>query len=249
MSTMPVKDADGASVTIPVPTVGQATMANSSPVAIASDQSAIPVTGPLTDAALRATAVPVSGTVAVSGAVAVTGTFYQTTQPVSIASTLPISAVTLPLPSGAATAAKQPALGTAGTASADVLTVQGATSMTALKVDGSATTQPVSGTVAVSAANIDASLKSGTATRASVPSAATSTTILASNTNRKGAIILNSDANALLLDLSGGTAASTRYQVRLVQYANYEVGSGYTGLITGIWEADGAGAADVVEFT
>lgn len=48
------------------------------------------------------------------------------------------------LPSGAATAAKQPALGTAGTASADVLTVQGITSMTALKVDGSAVTQPVS---------------------------------------------------------------------------------------------------------
>ena len=51
------------------------------------------------------------------------------------------------LPTGAATAAKQPALGTAGTPSADVITVQGVTSMTALKVDGSAVTQPVSGTV------------------------------------------------------------------------------------------------------
>ncbi len=48
------------------------------------------------------------------------------------------------LPSGASTAAKQPALGTAGTASADVITVQGIASMTALKVDGSAVTQPVS---------------------------------------------------------------------------------------------------------
>lgn len=51
------------------------------------------------------------------------------------------------LPTGAATAAKQPALGTAGTASTDVITVQGIASMTALKVDGSAVTQPVSGTV------------------------------------------------------------------------------------------------------
>lgn len=68
--------------------------------------------------------------------VAVTGTFYQATQPVSAAS--------LPLPSGAATAAKQPALGTAGTPSSDVITVQGAASMTALVVDGSAVTQPVS---------------------------------------------------------------------------------------------------------
>lgn len=58
------------------------------------------------------------------------------------------------LPTGASTAAKQPALGTAGTPSADVLTVQGVTSMTALKVDGSAVTQPVSGTVAVTNSDI-----------------------------------------------------------------------------------------------
>jgi hypothetical protein len=65
--------------------------------------------------------------------------------------TQPISVTSLPLPSGAATAAKQPAPGTAGTPSADVLTVQGATSMTALKVDGSSFTQPVSGTVTANA--------------------------------------------------------------------------------------------------
>ncbi len=64
---------------------------------------------------------------------------------------LPISAASLPLPSGAATVAKQPALGTAGTASSDVITVQGITSMTPLKVDGSAVTQPVSGTVTANA--------------------------------------------------------------------------------------------------
>lgn len=60
---------------------------------------------------------------------------------------------TVSLPTGAATAAKQPALGTAGTPSSDVITVQGVTSMTPLKVDGSAVTQPVSGTVAVSTIN------------------------------------------------------------------------------------------------
>jgi hypothetical protein len=51
------------------------------------------------------------------------------------------------LPTGASTSAKQPALGTAGSASADVITVQGVASMTAVKVDGSGVTQPVSGTV------------------------------------------------------------------------------------------------------
>lgn len=74
-----------------------------------------------------------------NASIAVTGTFWQATQPISAAS--------LPLPAGAATAAKQPTLGTAGTPSADVISVQGEASMTALKVDGSAVTQPVSGTV------------------------------------------------------------------------------------------------------
>ncbi len=64
------------------------------------------------------------------------------------ATTQPVSAASLPLPALAATSTKQPALGTAGTPSADVLSVQGVTSMTALKVDGSGATQPVTGTVA-----------------------------------------------------------------------------------------------------
>lgn len=90
--------------------------------------------------------------------------------------TQPVSAASLPLPSGASTSAKQPALGTAGTASADVITVQGIASMTALKVDGSAVTQPVSGTVTTNqggtwtnrivgnaGASLDAAVGAGTA--------------------------------------------------------------------------------------
>lgn len=112
---------------------------------------------------------PAGSETLMAGAMPVTGTFWQATQPVSIAAavavtqsgswtvtanagtgTFAISAASLPLPTGAATAAKQPALGTAGTASTDVLTVQGIASMTALKVDGSGVTQPVSGTVGIS---------------------------------------------------------------------------------------------------
>jgi len=60
---------------------------------------------------------------------------------------------TVSLPTGAATAAKQPALGTAGTASTDVITVQGISGGVALPVSGTfwQTTQPVSGTVALGA--------------------------------------------------------------------------------------------------
>lgn len=68
-----------------------------------------------------------------NASIAVTGTFWQATQPVSAAS--------LPLPTGASTAAKQPALGTAGTASADVITVQGIASMTPLSVSGTVTAE------------------------------------------------------------------------------------------------------------
>lgn len=81
--------------------------------------------------------------------------------------TQPVSASSLPLPAGASTSAKQPALGTAGSASSDVITVQGVASMTALKVDGSGVTQPVSGTVTANVGTtnglaLDATLTGGT---------------------------------------------------------------------------------------
>lgn len=72
---------------------------------------------------------------------------------------------TVSLPTGASTAAKQPALGTAGTASSDVITVQGIASMTALKVDPSAVTSPIS------AASLP--LPSGAATAAKQPALGT----------------------------------------------------------------------------
>lgn len=114
----------------------------------------------------------------VSGTVAATQSGTWTVQPGNTANTTawkvdgsavtqPISAASLPLPSGASTSAKQPALGTAGTASADVLTVQGIASMTPLKTDGSGTTQPISGTVTANIGTtnglaLDATLTGGT---------------------------------------------------------------------------------------
>lgn len=61
-----------------------------SEVSVTNFPATQPVSGPLTDTQLRATAVPVSGTfwqatqpVSISGSVPVTGTFWQATQPVS----------------------------------------------------------------------------------------------------------------------------------------------------------------------
>lgn len=65
---------------------------------------------------------------------------------------------TVSLPTGAATAAKQPALGTAGTASADVISVQGIASMTPLQVSdaGGSLTVDNGGTFAVQVTAISA---------------------------------------------------------------------------------------------
>ncbi len=71
--------------------------------------------GGLTDDELRATPVPISGTVACTGTFyqatqPVSGAFYQATQPVSGTfwqATQPVSAASLPLPAGAATSALQ----------------------------------------------------------------------------------------------------------------------------------------------
>ena len=84
---------------------------------------------------------------------------------VSTANPLPITAAALPLPTGAATAAKQPALGTAGTASTDVLTVQGIAAMTPLAVSAAALPLP-SG--AATEAKQDAQITQETAAAASL---------------------------------------------------------------------------------
>jgi hypothetical protein len=101
----------------------------------------VAVTGPLTDTQLRATPVPVSGTVSTGG---LTNTELRASAvPVSLTSTtitgtVAVSATALPLPAGAATSALQggglpAALGAGG----------------GLKIDGSGTALPVSGTVSV----------------------------------------------------------------------------------------------------
>lgn len=351
---------------------GQATMANSEPVVIASDQSTVPVSAvslPLPAAASTSAKQPALGTAGTASidVITVQGIASMTalktdgsavTQPVSGTvtanagtGTMAVSAASLPLPTGASIAAKQPALGTAGTPSADVLTVQGATSMTALKTDSSATTQPVSaaslplptgaatsakqdtlltelqlkadltetqpvslasvpshavtnagtfatqptsvvpgtgptnlgkaedaahasgdtGVMALAVRNDGAATslsgtngdytpiatdaagvqyvvqKSPTATLANVASSATSVTILAANTARKGAMIYNDSTQVLYLKF-GATASATSFTVPLATNTYYEVPGGYTGIIDGIW-VSANGNARVTELT
>ena len=124
-----------------IPAQGQALAAASMPVVlpVAQDPVAYWQSGGASLVAFASAPTVVLGTgSAAIGSVTVTS-----------APTTAITAASLPLPAGAATSAKQPALGTAGTPSADVLSVQGISGGTAIKVDGSATTQPVSGSVSL----------------------------------------------------------------------------------------------------
>lgn len=88
-----------------------------------------------------------------------------------------------------------------------------------------------------------------TGTLSNVADTASSTTILAANSSRKGASVANDSSAALYLKM-GSTASTTSYTVRLVQHAYWECPFGYTGIITGIWATDpGDGAARVTEYT
>jgi hypothetical protein len=115
----------------------------------------------------------------------------------------------------------------------------------------------VSGTaISVSSGTSDAGTQrvimagAATGTKSNVASSASSVTILASNTSRKGAMIYNDSTQILYLDLSGGTASSTSYSVQIPAQGFFELPPTmiYNGAITGIWAAAN-GNARVTEFS
>jgi hypothetical protein len=288
------------------PSLGQALAAASVPVVLTAAQ--ISTLTPFSTVAATQSGTwnvnNVSGTVSLPTGASTEATLSSLNAKVTAVNTGAVVVSSSALPSGASTAAKQPALGAAGTASADVITVQGIASMTAIKTDGSATTQPVSGTVtanagtnlntsalALSATQTDgtqqtkitdgtniakvtaASTAAAAADKAlvvsispnsiastqanrpattaltSVSYSATSTTILAANTSRIGASIVNTSASILYLLMNSGTASSTNFTVVLYQNGYYEVPFGSTSAIKGIWASGSGGAAIVTEYT
>lgn len=93
---------------------------------------------------------------------------------------------------------------------------------------------------------------STTGATTSVASSATPVTLLAANTARRGATIVN-DSTAILYGLLGaGTVSATNYTFALDGKSTvpgyYEAPFGFTGIITGIW-ASATGSARVTEFS
>jgi len=94
-------------------------------------------------------------------------------------------------------------------------------------------------------------IRAPTGTVTSTAAATSSTAILASNTARKGATIINSSTSIAYINM-GATASSSAYTVAMnaagAVPSYYEVPFGYTGAINAIWVAAN-GNAIVTEFT
>lgn len=93
----------------------------------------------------------------------------------------------------------------------------------------------------------DNAVNTGTSTQ--VASLGTLQTILAANTARYGGSVYNDDANGLYLLLGAGTVTTSVYTVLIPSGGYFEIPYGFTGVLTGLWGADGAGSARVTEYT
>lgn len=148
---------------------------------------------------------------------------------------------TVSLPTGASTAAKQPALGTAGSASADVITVQGIASMTPLLVNGSGVTQPVSGTVT---ANAGSGTFGTNLAQVNGGTVATGNGVVGAQVQR---VAIASDNTAFGVNLTQYTPSSGRLPIELntnagVNLAQVAGGTAINGGVTGTVAAGGTTA-------
>jgi len=81
----------------------------------------------------------------------------------------------------------------------------------------------------------------------SLASAATSQPLVAANPDRRGLIVVNTDANDLFLKY-GATASTADFSVKVAAGGSWTMPAPvFTGRIDAIWAGDGAGAAVATE--
>lgn len=198
--------------------VGQNTMANSLPVAIASDQTAVPVSdngGSITvDGTVAATQ---SGTWNINN---ITGTISLPTGAATESTLSTINGKVTACNTGAVTISTALPAGTNNIGDVDVLTLP------------------------------DVAIKNySTSSVTSVVSAAVSTSILASNANRRMAIMVNDTDKSVYVKL-GATASTTSFSYKLSPGQILELPIPiYTGAIDAIWETSPTGSMRVTEIT
>lgn len=89
-----------------------------------------------------------------------------------------------------------------------------------------------------------------TGTRTQVADIASDTQILASNTARLGATVYNDSSALLYLGLGTTAVTSSNYTVKLFSNGYYEVPTGFTNELRGLWATDpGDGGAKITELT
>jgi hypothetical protein len=86
-------------------------------------------------------------------------------------------------------------------------------------------------------------------TLSNVGDSASSVTVLASNSSRKGAVVVN-DSSAVLYLKFGATASATSFTFKMQPDDTVIINAKnlYTGIIDGIWASDAGGSARVTEF-
>ena len=213
-------------------------------------------TGGLTDAELRASAVPVSISSDIQiGAVELKNGTDDTRATITAGNALKVdgSAVTQPV-SGTVTETNSAAIKTA------VETIDNAISGSEMQVDvvgalpaGTNAIGKLAANSGVDIGDVDVTSTvlptgAGTSSVTSVADTTTSATLKASNSSRKQIIIQNT-SSAILYVKYGATATSSDFTVLLNQN-DILVEDHYTGIIDGIWATDPAdGAAKVTEIT
>lgn len=114
----------------------------------------------------------------------------------------------------------------------------------AISADGSATAIPADATDGL---RVHES-RAATATLANVSGSASSVTLQASNTARRGLVIVN-DSTVNLYVKFGSTASATSFTYKLPPGATLELPVPiYTGIVTGIWDS-ATGSARMTEIT
>jgi hypothetical protein len=189
---------------------------------VATGVDAFTVSGPLTDAQLRATAVPVSGTVTIG--------VFPDNEPINVAQ---MAGTAVSMNTG---------VRDAGTQRVTIAT----NDVVPASQSGTWTVQP--GNTANTTSWLVKEQRAATPAVTSVADSAASVTCLASNVSRLGATVYN-DSTADLYAKFGATASTTSFTVKVFQDGFFTVPFGYTGIIDCIWSADTAGSARVTEVT
>ena len=153
---------------------------------------------------------------------------------------------TVSLPTGASTAAKQPALGTAGAASADVITIQGAASMTKLLVTPDSVALPANQSVNESQINGVTPLMGNGVTGTGSQRVTVASDNTAFSVNANAGTNLNTSALATSANLTAGTMKS-----QIVDGSGNVIASTSNNLNVQCANCSGSGvsAADAATFT